>query len=97
MYHPLKNSAIKLLAQKGSVTLKLLQMEKIWIIAIMVFLIIAFLFWKLTSGHFKKEYGQKVWNQWGTRLFYWQGTIYTSTGITIAIMYLLKWANVIYF
>ncbi len=72
-------------------------MENIWVIAISLFLIIAFLFWRLTSGHFKKEYGKKLWNQWGTRLFYWQGTIYTSTGITLLIMFLLKWANVLNF
>jgi len=72
-------------------------MEKIWVITISLFLIITFLFWRLTSGHFKKEYGKKLWKQWGTRLFYWQGAIYTSTGITILIMFLLKCANVLTF
>lgn len=72
-------------------------MAKIWAIAILLFLIIIFLFWKLTSSHFKKEYGQKLWEQWGTRLFYWQGAIYTSTGITILILFILKWANVLTF
>jgi hypothetical protein len=65
-------------------------MEKIWAIAISLFLIITFLFWRLTSGHFKKEYVTKIWNQWGTRLFYWQGVIYTGTGITILIMFSFK-------
>ncbi len=72
-------------------------MEKIWVIAISLFLIITFLFWRLTSGHFKKEYGKKMWKQWATRLFYWQGAIFTSTGITILIMFLLKWANILTF
>lgn len=49
----------------------------------------------ITSGHFKKKYGKKLWNQWGTRLFYWQGAIFTSTGGTILVMFLLKWANVV--
>jgi hypothetical protein len=72
-------------------------MTKTWVIAISLFLIITFLFWRLTSGHFKKEYGKRLWEKWGTRLFYWQGAIYTSTGITILIMFLLKWANVLTF
>ncbi len=72
-------------------------MAKIWVIAIAIFLIINFLFWWLTSGHFKKEYGEKIWKKWGTRLFYWQGAIFTSTGITILIMYLLKWSNILTF
>ncbi|WP_417194990.1 hypothetical protein [Bizionia sp.] len=66
-------------------------------IAIALFLIIAFLFWKLTNGHFKKEYGSTLWNQWGTRLFYWQGVIYTSTGITILILFILKWTGILTF
>ncbi len=72
-------------------------MEKTWIIAILLFLIITFVFWRITAGHFKKNYGKKLWNQWGTRLFYWQGAIFTSTGGTILIMFVLKWANVVTF
>ena len=72
-------------------------MVNIWLIAISLFLITGFLFWRLTSGHFKKEYGEKTWKKWGTRLFYWQGVIYTSTGITILIMFVLKWADVLTF
>ncbi|MGB5355846.1 MAG: hypothetical protein WBN11_04050 [Eudoraea sp.] len=44
-------------------------MAKIWVIAIAIFLIINFLFWWLTSGHFKKEYGEKVWKKWGQDYF----------------------------
>ncbi|RNL75236.1 hypothetical protein ED312_21740 [Sinomicrobium pectinilyticum] len=58
---------------------------------------ITFLFWRFTHGHFKKEYGKKMWKRWDTRLFYWQGTIYTGTGITFLIMFFLKWANVLTF
>lgn len=72
-------------------------MEKIWIIAIAFFLIITYVFWRLTSGHFKKEYGKRMWNQWGTRLFYWQGAVFTSTIITILGMFLLKWTNLLTF
>ncbi len=72
-------------------------MEKIWIIAIVLFLLTCFLFWYFTKGYFKKEYGEKMWKNWGSRLFYWQGVIYTSTGITIVIMFILKWTKVLTF
>ncbi len=36
-------------------------MEHIWIIAISIFLIITFLFWLITRGQYKKEYGKKMW------------------------------------
>ncbi len=72
-------------------------MEIIWIIAISVFLISIFLFWKFTKGHFKKEYGKKIWNHWGSRIFYWQGVIFVGTGVTFFIMFLLKWTNLLTF
>ncbi len=62
-------------------------MEKIWVIAVSLFVIITFLFWRLTNGYFKKE----------SRLVYWQVVIYAATGITILIMFLLKWTNVMAF
>ncbi|TYP72132.1 hypothetical protein BD809_10716 [Aquimarina intermedia] len=72
-------------------------MEKTWILVLSLFLIITFFFWKFTHGYFKKEYGKRLWNQWTTRLFYWQGVIYTSTGITILLFFILKWLNVVTF
>lgn len=72
-------------------------MEKIWVIALSLFLIITFLFYRITRGHFKKEYGKKTWKQWGTRLFYWQGVIFVGIGGTFLIMFLLKWTNVLPF
>ena len=62
-------------------------MGKIWVIAISLILIFTFLFWRLTRGYFKEETG----------LVYWQVAIYTSAGITILIMYILKWTNVLNF
>lgn len=72
-------------------------MENIWILAIGIFLVITFLFWILTSGHFKKENGTKMWKQWSTRTFYWQGVISVGTAGTFITMYVLKWANVLTF
>ena len=72
-------------------------MIKILIIAIALFLIITFLFWRITVGHFKKEYSNKMWKIRGTKTFYWQGTLLISGGITILILFLLKLFNVITF
>ncbi|MEZ7500484.1 hypothetical protein QO200_17290 [Flavobacterium sp. Arc3] len=72
-------------------------MEKIWIIALSLFLIITFVFWRGTSAHFKKEYGKKSWELWGTRTFYWQGALLISGSITILLLFVFKWANVLSF
>ncbi|MFQ3172932.1 MAG: hypothetical protein ACI8W0_000012 [Flavobacterium sp.] len=74
-------------------------MEKIWIIviAILLFLISNLIFWRITAVHRKKEYGKKMWKLLGARTYYWQASIYISTGATILIMFLLKWANVLTF
>jgi len=74
-------------------------MEKIWIlvIAILIFLVFVFLFWKLTNSGAKKEYGAKMWKHWPTRLAYWQAAILYSVGFTVITMFLLKWGNVLVF
>lgn len=74
-------------------------MEKIRLIAIAIilFCIIIFIFWKITANFRKKEYSQKMWKLWGVRTFYWEGAIYISTGITILIMFILKWTHILTF
>ncbi|WP_339698494.1 hypothetical protein [uncultured Marixanthomonas sp.] len=72
-------------------------MAKIWILAIVLFLGITFLFWRMTRAHFRKESGKKMWNQWGTRTFYWQGAIFVGVGGAFLILYLLKWTHVLTF
>ncbi len=46
-------------------------MGKTWeiLISIVLFLIITFLYWIMTSGYIEKEYGKKMWKQWGRELF----------------------------
>ena len=74
-------------------------MEKNWVllIAILIFLIYTFLFWKLTSANAKKGYGPKMWKHWPTKLSYWQAAILYSIGFTTITMFLLKWGNVLTF
>jgi magnesium-transporting ATPase (P-type) len=74
-------------------------MEKIILIgiAILIFLVVTFLYWKLTRGYAQKEYGSKMFKHWGTRMYYWHGAIMISGGLTLMIIFLLKSANVLGF
>jgi hypothetical protein len=66
-------------------------------IAILIFLINIFIFWKLSKGPLIKEYGKAGWKNWRSRLYYWQAAIYYCTGGTFLILFLLKWANILSF
>jgi len=74
-------------------------MEKtsIVLIAIAIFISITGLYWLLTRGYAEKANGKKMWLQWGTRTYYWQGVLYFSGAMTVIIISLLKWFNVFSF
>lgn len=74
-------------------------MGTFWILllVITIFSIVTFLYWKLTKGYAEKEYGKKMFKQWGTRTYYWSGALLFSGGITVLVIYLLKWGNVFTF
>ena len=74
-------------------------MDKTWVIVLVIalFLISTFVFWKITAGHRKKEYGKNMWKLWGARTFYWEGAIYICTWVTILIVLFLKWTNILTF
>ena len=71
--------------------------QSIVFIALLIFLIFIFLFWRLTRGYAKKKYGRKMWTHWPTRLSYWQAAILYGIGFTVIVMYLLKWGTVLTF
>jgi len=72
-------------------------MEKNLVIGIILFLFVTFIFWKPTHKEYKKEYGEKLWKDWGSRAFYWQGAIMISGGITGLLLVLLRWGNIMTF
>ena len=74
-------------------------MEKIWLItiAIAIFLILNFLFYKILNGYVREAFGKKWLKVWGNRVYFWQSLIFVSTGGTFLIMYILKWLNVLTF
>lgn len=67
-------------------------MDKTWmiIIGILLFLIITFLYWKVTKGYVERVYGKKMWQHWGARTFYWAGALFISGGITVLVLLLFK-------
>ncbi|TXG37283.1 hypothetical protein [Seonamhaeicola maritimus] len=74
-------------------------MEKTWIVlmAIALFCIITYLYWKLTNGYAKKLYGKKMYEHWGSRMYYWSSVLLASGAITVMVIYLLKWGNILTF
>lgn len=73
-------------------------MENIWIIAIGLFLIILFFYWRISKNYFKNEvFSKGTWKSGVTKLSYWQGAILVSSGATILIIFILKWTNILIF
>ncbi len=73
-------------------------MENIWIIITVLFLIVIFIYRRISKDYFKNEvFSEGTWKNWGTRLFYWQGAIFISGVFTTLIIFLLKWTNVLSF
>ncbi|TVZ28103.1 hypothetical protein JM83_3203 [Gillisia sp. Hel_I_86] len=67
------------------------------ITAISIFIITTFLCWKILSNYNKKQLGKKMSKQWNSKLYLWQGVIFSSTGLTFLIIFLLKWTEVLSF
>lgn len=65
-------------------------MDKNLIIAIVLFGIAMFTYWKVTNGPLKKLYGDKTMKNWVTQTYYWQAAVFYSTGVTFVIMYVLR-------
>ncbi|WP_028607827.1 hypothetical protein [Olleya sp. ITB9] len=72
-------------------------MEATVIFASLLFVLITFVFYKLTSKDYKKDYSKKMWSNWVTRLYYWQGALLISGGLTVALLFALKSVNILQF
>ena len=72
-------------------------MEKILGLAILIFTVTTFLFWKVLNVYYKNEFGKKTWKLGGGRVYFWQSALFVGTAATFLTMYLLKWANVLTF
>ena len=74
-------------------------MEKTWVlpIAIAVFFLLNFLYYKSLKGYIRKEFGVKWLKIWGNKFYFWQSSIFVSAAGTVLILYLLKWSNILTF
>ena len=73
-------------------------MVNIWIIAIGLFLIILFFYWRISKNYFKNEvFSKGTWKTGVTQFSYWHGAILVSSGATTPIIYILKWTNILTF
>ncbi|MEL6809972.1 MAG: hypothetical protein AAFP76_01405 [Bacteroidota bacterium] len=72
-------------------------MERIWIIAIAIFLVLGFLYYKSLKGYVKEAFGKRWLQIWGNKLYFWQSLLFISTASTVLVMYALKWSNVLTF
>lgn len=72
-------------------------MEKstVIIIAILIFLIFSFIFYKLINNYVKHVFGEKWLNFWSNRLYFWQSLIFMSITFTAITLYFLKWTNIL--
>lgn len=58
--------------------------------AICLFVVITFLYWKITKPYVLKMYGKKMSQHWTSRTFYWTSVLFMSGGITVLVIVLLK-------
>ena len=72
-------------------------MNVFWIISIPVFLIVTAIIAKSTLKKFREESDDREWRLWAGRSSYWQLVSLCSFGITLFLMFILKWTDIIVF
>ena len=72
-------------------------MNVFWIISIPVFLIVTAIIAKSTLKKFREESDDREWRLWAGRSSYWQLVSLCSFGITLFLMFILKWTDIIEF
>jgi hypothetical protein len=72
-------------------------MNTFWIISIPLFLIITVVIAKFTLKKFREESDDREWRLWAGRSTYWQLVSLCSFGITLFLMFILKWTDIINF
>lgn len=72
-------------------------MNTFWIISIPLFLIVIAVIAKITLKKFREESDDREWRLWSGRSTYWQIVSLCSFGITVLLMFILKWTSIIDF
>ncbi len=68
-----------------------------WIIAVPIFIIVTAVIAKFTLKKFRDQSDDREWRLWSGRSTYWQLVSLCSFGITVFLMFILKWTTVINF
>lgn len=66
-------------------------------LAVFTFLITTFLGWKILDSSNRKHLNKSMYTKWKSKWMFWQAVIYSSTGATFLLMYILKWTKVVNF
>ena len=72
-------------------------MNTFWIISIPLFIIVTAVIAKFTLKKFREESDDREWRLWAGRSTYWQLVSLCSFGITVLLMFILKWTSIIDF
>tara|TARA_B100000809_G_scaffold266636_1_gene330412 strand:- start:341 stop:568 length:228 start_codon:yes stop_codon:yes gene_type:complete len=72
-------------------------MAKFWIIAAVIFIVTTVIVAKLTVKKFRKQTGERNWKLWYGRATYWEILCASTFGITMLLMFVLKWTSIIDF
>ena len=72
-------------------------MNTFWIISIPLFIIVTAVIAKFTLKKFREESDDREWRLWAGRSTYWQLVSLCSFGITVFLMFILKWTSIIDF
>jgi hypothetical protein len=70
---------------------------QIILIAIVILILMGFLFHRILRGYVREEFGKKWLTIWGNKLYFWQSLVFMSMAGTVFTMYLLKWFGVLTF
>ena len=72
-------------------------MTKFWIITGIIFIVLTIIIAKLSYKYVRKESSDRMWKIGNGRAVYWVGVTVASSGLTILIMAVLKFTNLLTF
>ena len=72
-------------------------MTKLGIIIISLLVVFTALIAWVLLNQYKRRNSEKMWKLLGLNTFFWEGIIWVSCGLTILILLLLKWTNLLTF
>ena len=72
-------------------------MIEFWIITASIFIVLTMIIAKFSYKYVRKESSEKMWKIGNGRTVYWEGVVVASSGLTILIMGILHFTNILTF